>query len=133
VKLGNFDKDDDQHAWMLFFTQPEAMKQVYTPEERSKLEAMFEAVDAWDLTRYTENELWVMDKKIDVMLTTELVAEVSYGEGKEAGLQEGVGIGKSQIMEALLALKNEPDLSDEALMEKFGLTAAEILLLRRIV
>ena len=149
VKLGNFDKDDDQHAWMLFFTQPEAMKQVYTPEERAKLEAMFEAVDAWDLTRYTENELWVMDKKIDVMLTTELVAEVSYGEGKEAGLQEGmelgkqagmelgkqegVGIGKSQIMEALLTLMNEPELSDEALMEKFGLTVEEILLLRRIV
>jgi hypothetical protein len=30
-------------------------------------------------------------------------------------------------------LKNEPELSDEALMEKFGLTAEEILLLRRIV
>jgi hypothetical protein len=67
------------------------------------------------------------------MLTTELVAEVSYGEGKEAGLQEGLGIGKSQIMEALLALKNEPDLSDEVLMEKFGLSLEEIILLRRIV
>jgi hypothetical protein len=105
------------------------MKQVYTPEERAKLEEMFEAVDAWDLTRHTENELWVMDKKIDIMLTTELVAEVSFEEGREAGIE----VGKHKILEALLALKSEADLSDEALKEKFGLSTEEILLLRTMV
>lgn len=129
LKLGKFDKGDARHAWMLFFTQPDAMKQVYTPEERAKLEEMFEAVDAWDLTRHTENELWVMDKKIDIMLTTELVAEVSFEEGREAGIE----VGKHKILEALLALKSEADFSDEALKEKFGLSTEEILLLRTMV
>jgi hypothetical protein len=133
LKLGNFDKGDVRHAWMLFFTQPDAMKQVYTPEERAKLEEMFEAVDAWDLTRHTENELWVMDKKIDIMLTKELVAEVSFEEGREIGKQEGLGLGKSQVLEALLALKSQPDLSDEDLKEKFGLSTEDILLLRSMV
>ena len=35
---------------MMFFTKPEAMLEVCTPEERDKLRELFEAVNAWHFT-----------------------------------------------------------------------------------
>jgi len=45
----NFDKRDPRNAWMMFFTNPGAMRQVYTPEEQANLKEVFDAVDAWEL------------------------------------------------------------------------------------
>ena len=130
LEFGNFDKDDPKDAWMLFFTQPEAMKQIYTPEEKAKLKDMFEAVNAWDLTQYTETELLVMHKKIDIMLTTELVAEVSFGEGLQAGIEEGKQKGLSILKEAIDQIKLNPGISDDELINNYGLTPEDIKWIR---
>jgi predicted transposase YdaD len=136
LEFGKFDKDDPKDAWMLFFTQPEAMKQIYTPEEKAKLKDMFEAVNAWDLTQYTETELLVMHKKIDIMLTTELVAEVSFGEGLQAGIEEGKEEGKAigihLIREAINQIKLNPGISDEELINNYGLTPEDIKWIREL-
>lgn len=124
LEFGKFDKDDPKDAWMLFFTQPEAMKQVYTPEEKAQLKDLFEAVNAWDLTQYTETELLVMHKKIDIMLTTELVAEVSFEEGKQQGL--------SMLKEAIDQIKLNPDISDDELINNYGLTPEDIKWIRQL-
>jgi hypothetical protein len=124
VNFGNFDKADPKDAWMLFFSQPEAMKQVYTPEEKAHLKDMFEAVNAWDLTQYTETELLVMHKKIDIMLTTEMVAEVSIEEGKQQGL--------NMIKEAINQIKLNPGISDEELIKNYGLSPEDIKWIREL-
>ena len=99
VKIGNFDKQDIRDAWMMFFTQPERMFEVYTPEEKARLKEMLEAVDAWDLTRYSERDLYIMDKKIDNMLTHQMFAEQYHSEGMEQGFQEGIQKGIKEGIE----------------------------------
>lgn len=116
--LGNFDKDDPKHAWMLFFTKPDTMIQVYTPEERDNMKEMFDAVQAWDLTRYTEQELWQMDRKIDNMIITESLAVMYFDQGKESGIALAL-----QILEKLRAA---PDTSDEELQAIFGVSSETI-------
>jgi hypothetical protein len=59
----NFDKRDPRNAWMMFFTNPGAMKQIYTPEEQANLKEVFEAVDAWELLDSQEHEFPNMDDK----------------------------------------------------------------------
>jgi predicted transposase/invertase (TIGR01784 family) len=103
MKSGNFDKQDMRHAWMRFFTKPETMLQVYTPEERQKYFEMYEAVMAWDLTRYTEAQLLRMDKEIDNYLTHQDYMQTAYRDGMDEGLkkgrEEGMEIGMESGME----------------------------------
>ena len=96
MKTGKFDVDDIRDTWMLFFTKPEKMKDVFTPEQRKRYEELWEAVDAWDLSRYTERELWVMDKQFQDMWTHESYVEIYRDEGREAGLQQGLEQGREQ-------------------------------------
>jgi|GEM_PF-2678103 len=46
AELSNFNKANQRDAWLLFFTQPDAMYQAYTPEELATLEALHAAVNA---------------------------------------------------------------------------------------
>jgi hypothetical protein len=132
LEFGNFDKADPKDAWMLFFTQPDAMKQVYTTEEKAKLKDMFEAVNAWDLTQYTETELLVMHKKIDMMLTTELVAEVRFVEVLQAGIEEGKQQGLNLLKEAINQIKLNPDISDDEFINNYELTPEDIKWIRQM-
>lgn len=61
--MNHFDKRDPRHAWMMFFTNPGAMKQIYTPEEQANFKEVFEAVDAWELLDSQEHEFEGMDDK----------------------------------------------------------------------
>jgi predicted transposase/invertase (TIGR01784 family) len=132
VKIGNFEKHDHRDAWMMFFTKPEAMLEVYTPEERQKLRELFEAVNAWDLTRYTVNELWRMDKEIDNMLTHEYYAEWYYEQGMEKGIRKGKEIGLEMILEIVSRFKSDPAMTDEFLQSEYNISAEEIERIRFI-
>lgn len=132
VKIGNFEKQDHRDAWMMFFTKPEAMLEVYTPEERQKLRELFEAVNAWDLTRYTENELWRMDKEIDNMLTHEYYAEWYYEQGMEKGLRKGKEIGLEMILDIVARLKSDPAMTDNAIQAEFNVSDEEINRIRAL-
>jgi hypothetical protein len=68
--MNHFDKRDPRNAWMMFFTNPGAMKQLYTPEEQANLKEVFEAVDAWELLDSQEHEFQDMDDKEDLVATS---------------------------------------------------------------
>ncbi|NDC77283.1 MAG: hypothetical protein EBZ67_05360 [Chitinophagia bacterium] len=89
-ELGNFDRTDVRHAWMMFFAQPDQMYQIYTPEERKRLEELYAAVDVWDLTRYAEKEVEGMDYKIRQELARQCDIHQSFEDGKEEGMKLGM-------------------------------------------
>jgi predicted transposase/invertase (TIGR01784 family) len=89
LKSGKFDIDDRRDTWMLFFTQPEKMKDVFTPEQRERYKEMWEAVEAWDLTRYTKEQLLIMDRKVRDMWTHESYVQIYRDEGMAEGLENG--------------------------------------------
>jgi hypothetical protein len=142
AKSGNFDKQDMRHAWMRFFTKPDAMLEVYTPEERQQFREMYAAVMAWDLTRYTEDELWRMDKQIDNYLTHQDYLQGAYREGLDEGLEKGMEIGtdkgirlgRSMALQSVIALMRDmaadPSAGDEMLARRHGLREAEVRQLR---
>jgi hypothetical protein len=70
------------------------------------------------------------------MLTTELVAEVSFGEGLQAGIEEGKEAGKAigihSIREAINQIKLNPGISDDELINNYGLTAEDIKWIRQL-
>jgi predicted transposase/invertase (TIGR01784 family) len=122
AELGNFDKGDPKHAWMLFFTKPDVMSEVYTAEERANMKEMFDAVQAWDLTRYTEQELWQMDRKIDNMMIVESLAVMYFDQGKETGKELGISL----TLQILQKLRDAPDTSDEELQAIFVVSSETI-------
>jgi predicted transposase/invertase (TIGR01784 family) len=150
LEFGKFDEENIRDGWMLFFTQPEKVMDIYTPEQRQRLNEMMEAVNAWDLTRYSERDLWIMDKKIDNMMTHEMFVrqyreeerQLGVEEGREQGVQQGMEQGVQQGMEqglqqgmeqgvdrtvsALQYLVLHPEASDSAVAERFGLSMAVI-------
>jgi hypothetical protein len=73
-----------------------------------------------------------MHKKIDIMLTTELVAEVSFGEGLQAGIEEGKQQGLTLLKEAINQIKLNPDISDDELINNYGLTLEDINWIRHL-
>jgi hypothetical protein len=103
---------------MLFFTQPDTMIQVYTPEERANMKEMFNAVQACDLAHYTEQERWQMVRKIDNMMITESLAVMYFDQGKESGISLAL-----QIREKL---RDDPDTGDEELQAIFGVSSDNI-------
>lgn len=150
LKSGNFDKHDMRHAWMRFFTKPDAMLEVYTPEEKEKFREMYAAVLAWDLTRYTEAQLNGMDKAIDNYLTHQDYLQGAYREGMdeglakglaagfeqgiekgiEKGIQEGIQIGRNLALHTIMALmadiRTDDAAEDEALAVRHGVTPEEV-------
>ena len=137
VEKGTFEKSDDRDGWMLFFTKPEAMMEVYTPEERQELRDLFSAVNAWDLTRHTANELWIMDKKIDVMLTHEYYAEWYFNQGKDEGVKHGIEQVRKLGMAVIIAVSHKinayPGITDVQLQSAFGISAEEVSLIRAML
>jgi predicted transposase/invertase (TIGR01784 family) len=113
MKSGKFDMENERDNWMFFFTQPEKMKDIYTPEQRRRYKEMWEAVDAWDLTRYTKEELLTMDQKVRDMWTHENFVQIYRDEGRTEGMET--------VMNAYRFLKENPAAEDEELMKCFGL------------
>jgi len=105
LELGNFDRSDIRHAWMMSFTRPECMYQIYTPEERKRFEELYEVVDAWDLTRYAEQELERMDSRIRQELAWQSYMYQSFEDGKV----EGIKLGVEKSLRLLLTCKLQPE------------------------
>ena len=118
---------------------------------------MWEAVDAWDLTRYSKEELLIMDQKVRDMWTHESFVQIYRDEGRaegreegrakgleegraegrekgrEEGLAEGLEKGMEALMSAYLFLKENPDDEDEPLMARFGLTREMVAKVRSML
>jgi predicted transposase YdaD len=126
---------------MLFFTQPEKMKDVFTPEQRERYKEMWEAVEAWDLTRYTKEQLLIMDRKVRDMWTHESYVQIYRDEGMAEGLENGreeghrAGFenGIDVVIGAWLFLKENPAVRDEELMERFGLSPETVARVRSMM
>jgi predicted transposase YdaD len=125
------------------------MKDIYTPEQRRRYKEMWEAVDAWDLTRYSKEELLIMDQKVRDMWTHESFVQIYHEEGRaegreegrakglEEGRAEGLAEGLEKGMEALMSvyrfLKENPNDEDEPLMARFGLTREMVAKVRSML
>ena len=96
LKSGTFDSEDIRDAWMMFFTQPERMKDIFTPELRARYKEMWEAVRAWDLTKHSEHDLWAMDKTVQDLWTYEAYMLQAHDEGLEKGRAVGLEQGREQ-------------------------------------
>lgn len=109
------------------------MQRVFSPEELKELRFMSAAVEAWDLTRYTERELWIMDSRIARMLAHEDLAlhyiDQGIEQGLERGRKEGINSGVEATQKILYILKTEPNLSDQEIADRTGI---EIDLVRTI-
>jgi len=99
MERGTFDKKDNRDGWMTFFHKPAAMKDIYTPEEQKEYDEIFQAVNAWDLTRHSYEELCIMDKKIDIYMTHESFVYDYYEEGQKAGMEAGLRQGRQEGLE----------------------------------
>ena len=125
VENDTFDKSDVRDLWMMYFNKTEEMQRVFSPDELKKLRFMSAAVEAWDLTRYTERELWLMDSRIAKMLAHEDLALHYIDQGLEKGIEQGRKEGMSAGLEASLRilsiLKIEPDLSDQDIVDRTGI------------
>jgi flagellar biosynthesis/type III secretory pathway protein FliH len=146
---GTFEKADPRHGWMCYFTKPETMRELYTPEEQQKLQEMFDVVNAWDLTRYSEEELSGLERKVDYMLTSQTIHEISLEEGRQLGVKQGMELGlqegkelglqegKEQAVNEMLWLlahiQSNPGISDAELQRISGLPAEAIQTLRTMV
>ena len=141
LKSGKFDIDDRRDTWMLFFTQPEKMKDVFTPEQRERYKEMWEAVEAWDLTRYTKEQLLIMDRKVRDMWTHESYVQIYRDEGMAEGLENGREEGRRAgfengidvVIGAWLFLKENPAVRDEELIERFGLSPETVARVRSMM
>ena len=122
VEKGTLDSEDIRDAWMLFFTQPERMKDIYTPEQRQRYKEMWEAVRAWDLTKHSEHDLWIMDKKVQDMWTHEAYVLHAHDEGRQMGFENGV----ETLLGAFQHLKENPNATDEELMKRFSISAETV-------
>ena len=96
MKTATFDVRDKREAWMLFFTQPEKMKDIFTPEEQKEYRELWEAISVWDKTKYTEDQLWAMDAKWTAMMTHQSYVKYFREEGRQEGLQQGIEQGLEQ-------------------------------------
>lgn len=121
LELGNFDRSDIRHAWMMFFTQPERMYQIYTPEERKRFEELYEVVDAWDLTRYTEQELERMDSRI----RQELARQADLWQIHYDGFELGITVTN--------AMRAEPGKTDEEMAAHHNIPVEMVRRLRQAI
>jgi len=119
---GKFDKANQRDAWLLFFTQPEAMYQAYTRQELETLEELHAAVNAWDLSKYTLQQLWTMDKQIDPIMLREAIAHDEYMEAKAEGVAVAFSVFKG--------ISDDATVSDEVLSKESGLSVEQVRELR---
>lgn len=145
-KFDNLDFSDHRNVWMLFFTQPEKVMEVLTPEQRAEFDGLIEAVNAWDLTKHSQNELLMMERKMDRILShkmvlgqmmddassqgNEAVFELGYKVGVKTALQDGIQCGMNRILEAITFVKHQPEVSDIELIHRFQLTASQVRSIR---
>jgi predicted transposase/invertase (TIGR01784 family) len=152
MEKGNFDKRDIRHGWMAFFHKPAATKDIYTPEEQQEYDEIFQAVKAWDLSRYSYEELCIMDRKLDDYMTHNAFVDFYYSEGRTAGMQEGFQQGLEQgrkqgfeqgrkeafqgflmAMQLMRTLREHPEMSDEDIARTIGIPADEVKQARTIL
>ena len=102
------------------------MIQVYKPEERANMKEMFNAVQAWGLAQYTEQERWQMDRKIINMMIVESLAVMYFDQGKEAGEQTWKELGISLTLQIMQKLREVPVTSKEEIQVIFGVFSVTI-------
>jgi predicted transposase YdaD len=83
--------------------------------------------------RYSEWDLWIMDKKIDNMMTHEMFVRQYREEGRQLGVEEGREQGVDRTVSALQYLVLDPDASDSAVAERFELSTEVIAGMRTIL
>jgi flagellar biosynthesis/type III secretory pathway protein FliH len=149
-KFDNLDFSDHRNVWMLFFTQPEKVMEVLKPQERAELDGLIEAVNAWDLTKHTERDLLIMERKMDRLLYQQMMLnhlleeikedgaekvlhagiKLGFEQGVDQGMELGVQRGLNRMLEAFKCVKDQPGVTDSELMLRFHLTAAQVLEIR---
>jgi predicted transposase/invertase (TIGR01784 family) len=149
-KFDNLDFSDHRNVWMLFFTQPEKVMEVLKPQERAELDGLIEAVNAWDLTKHTERDLLIMERKMDRLLYQQMMLnhlleeikedgaekvlhagiKLGFEQGVDQGMELGVQRGLNRMLEAFKCVKDQPVVTDSELMLRFHLTAAQVLEIR---
>jgi len=127
LELGNFDRTDIRHAWMMFFTQPERMIEIYTPEEKKRFEELYEAVDAWDLTRYTEEEL----EKMDYRIRQELGWQAYMLQYFEDGRQEGLSNGIETVVKVLDDMRSANGMNDAEIASRHAISVEKVQRIRQ--
>jgi predicted transposase/invertase (TIGR01784 family) len=132
MKLGTFDRESKQDAWMMFFTKPEQVMEIFTPEQRKKFAEMLNAVDAWDRTRYTDQELWAMERTVQKMWAYEAEMHEVKKQGLAEGLAEGFTKGGENMLDALQYLTSNPSATNEELAGRFRLSPQALVRIRSI-
>jgi flagellar biosynthesis/type III secretory pathway protein FliH len=135
---------------MLFFTQPEKVMEVLKPQERAELDGLIEAVNAWDLTKHTERDLLIMERKMDRLLYQQMMLnhlleeikedgaekvlhagiKLGFEQGVDQGMELGVQRGLNRMLEAFKCVRDQPGVTDSELMLRFHLTAQQVLEIR---
>ena len=148
-KMSTFGIEKHEDAWMLFFTQPEKVMEVLKPEQRAELDGLIAAVNAWDLSTYTEHELLIMEHRMDRMLSHKMVVEsmlddamkggtekvfnlgieVGFGDGMDKGIKRGM----AKMLLILSYLKEHPETPDIELIHRFQLTPGAIFEIRNYI
>lgn len=113
----------------MFFTQPDQMYQIYTPEEKKRLEELYEAVDAWDLTRYTEKELEAMDYKIRQELAWQCDIHQTFEDGKE----EGMKLGMEKALKVLDDMQPAAGMTDAEMALRHAIYAEMVQRIRHVM
>jgi predicted transposase/invertase (TIGR01784 family) len=149
-KFDNLDFSDHRNVWMLFFTQPEKVMEVLTPEQRAEFDGLIEAVNAWDLTKHSETDLLIMERKMDRLLSHQMgmrqlledvkddgienVLRTGLKLGMEQGIDQGMHLGKQSglnlAIEVFKSIKEQPEITDAELMLRFQLSATQIRKIR---
>jgi predicted transposase/invertase (TIGR01784 family) len=145
-KMSTFGVEKHEDAWMLFFTQPEKVMGVLKPEQLAELDGLITAVNAWDLSTYSEWELLIMEHRMDRMLSHKMVLESMLNEaakegaekvlelglevGFKDGVQQGMKRGMNNLLSAISFMKEHPETQDNELIDRFELTSDALRLLR---
>jgi hypothetical protein len=152
-KFDNLDFSDHRNVWMLFFTQPEKVMEVLTPEQRAEFDGLIEAVNAWDLTKHSETDLIIMERKMDRLLSHQMgmrqlledvkddgienVLRTGLKLGMEQGIDQGMHLGKQSglnlAIEVFKSIKEQPEITDAELMLRFQLSATQIRKIRKSI
>lgn len=122
LELGNF-------SWIMFFTQPDRMYQIYTPEERKRFEELYEAVDAWDLTRYSEQQLERMDARIRQELAWQSYMYQSFEDGKEEGMKLGI----EKLMKVLADMQLATGMANAEIASRHAISLEKVQQIRELM
>jgi hypothetical protein len=105
------------------------MYQIYTPEERKRFEELYEAVDAWDLTRYSEQELERMDARIRQELAWQSYMYQSFEDGKEEGMKLGI----EKLMKVLADMQPATGMANAEIASRHAISLEKVQQIRQLM